>query len=288
MKHAILYICTGKYTIFWEKFYSSCEKYFFHDTEKHYFVFTDGQIPIDNERIHRIEQKNLGWPGNTLYRYHMFWNIREQLAPFDYIFFFNSNCEFLAPVREEFLPSSKQGITVVQHPGFFNKEPDSFTYDRNPKSQAYIPFGKGSCYICGGVNGGYSDSYLELIYTLKNAIEYDDAKGVVALWHDESHINKYILTYPHKLLSPSYCYPEGWDIPFEKIILIRDKSKYGGHNTLRNINEKKKKLHVKLVLKKIFNFIKHYLKYFIPFGLLVLYHIKEYKSKFSLKIIYII
>jgi len=242
MKHAILYICTGKYTVFWESFYNSCEKYFFPDVEKHYFVFTDGQISIENDRIHRIEQMNLGWPGNTLYRYEMFWNIREQLGSFDYIFFFNANCEFVAPIGGEFLPSKEEGITVVQHPNFFNKKMNSFTYDRNSKSQAYIPFGQGAYYICGGVNGGHCSSYLELINTLRIAIEYDNEKNVVALWHDESHINKYILSHPFKLLSPSYCYPEGWDIPFEKIIVIREKSKYGGHEELRGVKKSKNKI----------------------------------------------
>ena len=240
MKIAVLYICTGKYTIFWKDFFDSCETYFFNKEERHYFVFTDGELaPSDNERIHRIEQKNLGWPGNTLYRFRMFWGIREQLSDFDYIFFFNANCEFLASVGTEFLPSKEEGIVVVQHPGFFNKTPDEVTYDRNPKSRAHIPFGQGSYYICGGINGGHSESYLKLIDSLNKAIVQDDSNGVLALWHDESHINKYILDRPHKLQSPSYCYPEGWDIPFEKVILVRDKNRYGGHDALRNLKRKK-------------------------------------------------
>ena len=250
MKIAILYICTGKYTVFWEEFYPSCEKYFLINSEKHYFVFTDGQINIYNENVHRIEQENLGWPGNTLYRFRMFWSIREELASFDYIFFFNANSEFLAPVDAEFLPSEEEGIVVVQHPGYVNSKPDEFTYDRNQKSQAYIPFGQGSYYICGGINGGHSKSFLELIDSLRKAIEEDDTNGLHALWHDESHINKYILDHPYKLLSPSYCYPEGWNIPFNKSILIRDKSKYGGHSFLRGF-VKNEKTFISRIIRKI-------------------------------------
>jgi len=240
MKIALLYICTGKYTVFWDSFYGSCENYFFRNEEKHYFIFTDGQIPIDNEKIHRIEQENLGWPGNTLYRFKMFLGIREQLINFDYIFFFNANCEFLASIGTEILPSKEEGIVVVRHPGFYNKKPDEVTYDRNPKSKAYIPFGQGSYYICGGINGGHSQSYLTLINSLCKAVDEDDKNNVIALWHDESHINRYILDHPHKLISPAYCYPEGWNIPFEKIILIRDKTKYGGHNILRGLDNKRR------------------------------------------------
>jgi len=238
MKLAILYICTGKYNVFWESFYRSCEQFFFPNEEKHYFVFTDGQIAADTEKIHRIEQKNLGWPGNTLYRFQMFWNIKEQLVLFDYIFFFNANCEFLVPIGAEFLPSEKEKIVVIRHPGFYNKKPDEVTYDRNPKSLAYIPFGQGLYYICGGVNGGICEHYINLINSLREAIIKDDSNGVVAVWHDESHINKYILSHPYKLLSPAYCYPEGWDIPFEKVIIVRDKNKFGGHDVLRGVNKK--------------------------------------------------
>jgi len=257
LRISILYICTGKYTIFWEKFYNSCENYFLPNTEKHYFVFTDGQININNERIHRIDQKNLGWPGNTLYRFKMFLGICEQLSVFDYIFFFNANCEFMEFIGDEFLPSEKEEIIVVQHPGFFKNKPDELTYDRNPKSLAYIPFGQGSYYICGGINGGLSKPYMELISSLNNAVIEDDKNGIVALWHDESHINKYILTHPHKLLSPAYCYPEGWDIPFNKIILVRDKNKYGGHDVLRDIKiEQRINKKIKSISNKIISFLR--------------------------------
>ncbi len=40
-KVAVLYIATGKYTVFWPEFYESAEKYLLKDCEVHYFVFTD-------------------------------------------------------------------------------------------------------------------------------------------------------------------------------------------------------------------------------------------------------
>jgi len=73
---------------------------------------------------------------------------------------------------------------------------------------------------------------------LREAVEEDEKEGVVALWHDESHINKYILSHPYKMLSPAYCYPEDWNLPFEKLILIKDKSKFGGHGFLRGFTDK--------------------------------------------------
>ena len=43
---AVLYICTGAYVAFFERFFSSFETYFLADCEVHYFVFTDSELPI--------------------------------------------------------------------------------------------------------------------------------------------------------------------------------------------------------------------------------------------------
>lgn len=229
MKVAILYICTGKYNVFWKDFYESYEKYFLPNTAKHYFVFTDKDIPYHNYKNVTVKyQKSLGWPGNTLLRYHIFKGILDELKCFDYIFFMNANCQCVSTVyEEEFL--NETGYTFVQHPGFFNKTNLEFTYDRNEKSTAYIPEGLGEYYICGGVNGGTSESFIALIKELDRRIEIDNSNNVIALWHDESQINRYLLDIEntmYKILSPEYCYPEGWDLPFKPRILIREKSKW--------------------------------------------------------------
>ena len=101
MKIAILYICIGKYSIFWKDFYLSCEKYFIPNAEKEYFVFTDSdKIDFEdvNKNIHKIYQKNLGWPDNTLRRFEMFLNIRELATGCDFTFFFNGNSVFIEKI----------------------------------------------------------------------------------------------------------------------------------------------------------------------------------------------
>ena len=66
MKAAILYIATGKYTVFWKEFYESFEKNFLPQTKKTYFLFTDAKaLPFsDRENVCIIPQKNLG--GRTI------------------------------------------------------------------------------------------------------------------------------------------------------------------------------------------------------------------------------
>ena len=48
--------------------------------------------------------------------------------------------------------------------------------------------------------------------------------GVIATWHDESHLNKYMLKQRnYKILSPAYAYAEELDIPFEKKMFLFNK-----------------------------------------------------------------
>lgn len=232
-KVGILYICTGKYTVFWPEFYLSSEQYFLKNSEVHYYVFTDAEtieFQNENERIHVIHQDAYDWPYSTLLRFSIFLSASEELKKCDYIFFFNANAQFAAPIcEEEFLPQSSAGenLLVVRHPGFYNKKKYEFTYDRNPQCSAYIPYWKGRVYVCGGINGGKTESFLTMCEILEQKINQDLEKGIIPKWHDESQINRYILDRKDlKVLSPAYCYPEGWNIPYNCSILIRDKKKY--------------------------------------------------------------
>lgn len=240
---AILYICTGKYDVFWKDFYLSYEQFFLNNCKKDYYVFTDAK-KLDfeeNENVHKIFQKSLGWPDNTLLRFHIFSQCFEELSNYDYIFFMNANCQCVSNIsEEEFLPQ-KEDLLVVKHPGFFDKKNYEYTYDRNPKSLAYVAEGQGKYYICGGVNGGKSAAYINLMKTLKDNIEIDRELGIVALWHDESHINKYIISNSnYRILSPSFCFPEDSNLPFEEKIRIREKKKWIDVDTVKNGNKRLK------------------------------------------------
>ncbi len=226
---AILYICTGRYVEFWKDFYISFEQKFLINSLKEYFVFTDADFIYaedESNNVHRIEQENLGWPGNTLFRFRMFKRIESQLKEFDYIFFMNANIICMKKVEEEVFLPREESLLVVQHPGWYAKKPFEFEYDRNKKSSACIKYLCGEVYVCGGVNGGKAEAFLKLVNELNERIEKDYSNGIIARWHDESHLNKYIIENgDFKLLSPSFCYPEGKELPYEKYLLVLDKKK---------------------------------------------------------------
>ena len=175
------------------------------------------------------------WPFITLLRFEFFSRITAQLKDCDYLFFFNSNIKFISQIDDDILPAeSDDGLLAVLHPGFWDKQPNDFTYDRNPESTAFIDYGEGEHYFMGGFNGGLTNRYMELIETLKNNIRTDLGRDIIALWHDESHLNRYMLKKNPKILPVDYGYPEGWELPFTPKLLILDKGNHGGHAYLRN------------------------------------------------------
>lgn len=239
-KVAILYICTGRYSIFWKKFFKACEKKFLLDSEKHYFVFTDDQsiLNIKDERIHPYFQEVEEWPFPTLKRFEYFLRAKNELEKFDFLVFMNGNLIVKQKIFEkDILPQNDEKLFVTQHPGYFASSSKDFPYDRNPECSAYIPEGEGKYYFAGGFNGGKSSDFIKLMELLSENINNDLSKNIIAQWHDESQINRYMYDYREsfRILSPAYLYPQGWKIPFEKKIFILDKNKKGGHKFLRGI-----------------------------------------------------
>ena len=157
---------------------------------------------------------------------------------------------FVDFVGSEILPKD-EGLIVVKHSGYYSEHRNLFPYDRNANSSAFIPHTAGDVYVQGCFNGGKVVDFKLLIREIMENTQKDLDNGIMALWHDESHLNKYIITRKYKLLSPSYAYPEGLNLPFDKKIIIRDKNIFGGHDFLRGLKTKKI-----IKLKKIFNKIR--------------------------------
>lgn len=233
MKIAVLYIATGKYYNFFKSFYESSERYFLTSHSKDYYVFTDSD---SNElsrmrNVRKIYQEHCDWPYITLLRYRFFNKISIYLKNYDYIFFCNANSIFLAGVNEEILPGKDENYLVASssNPFIFTTDNKKWTYERNPNSTAYIKHGDGDYYFRGGFNGGSSDAYLDMTNELERWIDLDLKNKIIAVWHDESYINKYLNQRDVKVLNPSYAYAEEWrGVPpqYYPIIMMRDKSKF--------------------------------------------------------------
>ena len=223
MKVAILYICTGRYVQFFDGFYKSAEQYLLKGIEKRYFVFTDQEQLIEADNVELLLRPCRGFPEDSLFRFDRFLEIKDKLKNYDYTFFFNANMRFVASVGEELL---EERLTAVLHPGYYDKPEWRYPYERNKQSKAYIPAHEDNYYYyMGSLNGGKTEDYLALAETCSQHIHEDWEQGIVACYHDESHLNRYLREHSCKPLSPAYAYIEGEELPFEPKILLLDKTK---------------------------------------------------------------
>lgn len=239
----ILYICTGRYIQFWDEFYKSSQQYLMPETEKVYFVFTDGELnTYGNTNVHKVYQEQLAFPYPTLYRFRFFLKVEQQLAALDYVYFFNSNIVFQQRITAtEFLPGLNEDLVAILHPGYYNSAPETFTLEKSRWSTAYVPYTKVKHYYAGGLMGGRSDAFLTVCKILDKNIRRDERWFRMAVWHDESHWNYYLSTgVKYKTLHPGYMYADGFDMPFPVIARLINKSSVTELKNLRKISVKDK------------------------------------------------
>lgn len=226
MKVAILYICTGKYNQFFSGFYESAKKYFLVDAEKTFFVWTDddslGKGKTDVEIIHK---ECAGFPMDSLLRFESFLTVREEILKRDYVFFFNANTLFLQTIGDEILPDDT-GLVA----GVWEKNEKRWNclkpYERRKNSTAYIPPFDGPYHYVGGfLNGGTTAVFVKMVEELAGNTRTDLENGIIAVVHDESHLNAYFHKHKGKCLPYALCRPEEWGIADANKIMLRDKVK---------------------------------------------------------------
>lgn len=260
IKIGILYICTGPYNVFWKMFYDSMDKNLMPETEKTYYVFTDSEsIYKENEsNVVKIHIENKPWPLVTLLRFHMFIGAEEQLRQNDFLLFSNANLACKRVIKSsEILPEKENNFFFTIHPGYFNKKPKYYVYERRSISTAYIPYNHGKHYVIGAFFGGKTEPFLRMCHELSDHINDDLKKNIIARWHDESHINRFILNRNDiRFLTPSYCYPCGFDIDYENVIYAVDKQsvfdveRFKGYR-VENVNKKSLSYQKKRILSRM-------------------------------------
>lgn len=230
-KVGVLYIATGRYIAFWKPFYENFSKNFLPECDKVFFMLTDADH-IDYEEnpdVMRFYQEAYEWPFSSMKRFTMFLAHEAELAQTDYLFYCNANLHCERPIHlEEIAPDgAQQHLTVVSHQHTWGKDPLFHPYCRDARSRAFVPYGLGTHYVAGGLNGGETSAFLDLCRELERRTEEDLAKGVIPVCHDESQINRLAAEKPEqfRVLEPAFCVPEEHPQP-DQAIVVMQKSRF--------------------------------------------------------------
>ena len=236
MKVAIIFIGTNRYLDFLPSYYENIEKYFLPNSEKTIFAFTDGELDDTPDNIKVYHQEHLEWPYITLKRFEIINKARTDLDSMDWLVFLDADTRVVDTVTEEEFFSDKPYFGV-HHPCHALKMQPHTEYpgafETNTNSRAGVTEEDDtSMYYQGCLWGGRVPEVLDMIEELDSRVEEDLSNDVIAVWHDESQLNKFYSEVKEDvhLLGPEYAYPEVFQdhCNFEpKIVhLAKDNSSY--------------------------------------------------------------
>ena len=206
-----------------------------------FHIFTDQTATVRDfaSKYEGVEFKiydtpTLPWPFATLNRFEMFEKNISELDD-DVLFYLDADMEIAGPLPFETFVSAAHptpGVLLVQHPGYFRqrsifsllrlylRRPKSFASDirrlfvegghgeweTRHESQAFVPRLHRRRYVCGGTWIAERKSAHEMIREIARRTRSDSRRGVIARWHDESHLNRWAANNLPKIISPSWCF----------------------------------------------------------------------------------
>jgi hypothetical protein len=172
--------------------------------------------------IDSFQIPSYGWPEATLLRFHLMLEHWSHVSG-SIVMYLDADTKIVAPLNFQELSGFcnhplSNGITHVLHPGYYKRSPALNLifrtrfgpWENNQKSTAYIPSNLRKNYVCGAVFWGLRDAFHQLCVEIKLQIDKDSDNKVVAKWHDESHLNKWLTTHPTVLATPEWAYAPGY------------------------------------------------------------------------------
>lgn len=239
MKLGIMTIATNRYIQYFEALVDSFLELFPDTNEAQWFLFTDqvdeaNRIAAKNQKIKIviIPISNYHFPEATLYRYEIY-NSHRDVLDSEILMHLDADMLVKSPefLEEVFNSSSLQSVSLVQHPGFYRPSGfDLFSfYCRNPifvfrdlltkakfgalgawerddNSLAYVGRRNRKRYVCGGIWFGPNILIKKMIESLAMKVTLDESRNVMAIWHDESHLNNFATISDVRIYRPELCF----------------------------------------------------------------------------------
>jgi hypothetical protein len=237
-KIGVVSLATGtKYLDYWKKMILTFKANESKFQSIQFYLLTDSVAEVEEFcRVNQINSKiflipSYGWPEATLLRYQEILAIKE--------FMIEEVCIYLDAdmlIQTDIVPKLtssewKNGMAFIAHPGFWRprglaraifylRYPNRIlrdlvskmkfgnlgSWERNALSAAYVPRQNRKIYVCGGVWMGRNQNFFELIEKCSQSVETDLNKKFIAIWHDESHLNKWFSDHGGTVLTPAFCY----------------------------------------------------------------------------------
>ena len=226
MKICIITIATNRYIQFVERLLDNIEEHFLNGHDIQCLLFTDHEVETsDNVKVSQIGHKP--WPEPALKKYNYINSQSDYLKNFDYLYLFDADVGIVANVGEEVL----QDLVGVLHPYKILEPEKTGPYEKRMESTAYVADEDHNKYYAAAFVGGKTSNFLKMAKTIAERVDQDDKNGIIAKWHDESHLNKYFFENPPTDLSPSYMFPEEFmgytEYPYNpKIIALKKESSF--------------------------------------------------------------
>lgn len=217
-----------------------------------HYIFTDDVAYVRNLmkdfpsiKFEVTNIPNYGWPDATLLRYEIYCKNRD-LFTNDILMHVDSDMYFISKLEFEISPMDwVGGMAFVEHPGFFRPKIYDFrtrsirsrirsimiggygAWETSKESTAFTSRDRRKNYFCGGAWFGFREQFLDFCEVARRNVEIDKGSGIVAKWHDESHLNCLVsLEVKPTILSSRYCYdPQYGKSLRSPILLAVDKSK---------------------------------------------------------------
>ena len=151
---------------------------------------------------------HLPWPLITLLRYYNFSKYSYAFDGFDYVYYIDADMLAVGDIGIEIIGNR----VACQHPGLWGRKASQMPFERNPRSTAFMVTGEEyTKYFFGALQGGSREEFLKMSKILSERITADLKENRIAIWHDESQMNRYFHENPpDKILGLDFAHVCKW------------------------------------------------------------------------------
>jgi len=241
--YALITIATNRYTAYWQQLITSLVKEDRQSTRMRIILFSDQCEEMEtwvrglstNLQFEFIPIPNLKWPRATLDRYKLIFENLESLEENIYIY-----VDADMKVKSDLIFELDQveisdGMYFVEHPGYCNPHKPIFgsnvlpyarrkisrqlrkfrgSWEDNHQSTAFVPKQDRRLYLHGAFWLGRKESFLEFARICSQSTDTDSSQGIIAKWHDESHLNKFFTIHGGEILNQRF----SWHVKYRKVL----------------------------------------------------------------------